>query len=216
MNLNERLWPCRMNFHPEHGFVIFARKLDSRDSFELVHNLPFEESYRVLTSHELKELGPDILMNLDYVTLLNICVQNTETSRTLRAEFAVGYTRHLDETKVILPKVEIRRIQGFIMSCPARYFETGFNDFKSFEIFWKRYSYSKKLRNHLSKTLELSKEEVDVYYYTHEKGKKMSISEFIRTVNPSFFDRFMDPKHFFENWKSPYIHDNFVELSMMF
>jgi len=214
MDLREVFWPCRMNFHPEHGYVIFASLQERDTQFELVHNLPFEESYRVLTSHEIKELGPNIEIDLDYLTLIKICNPDTETSRTLRAKFLVGFIKYLAENEIFMPKIEERGIRSYLMSCPSKYYGFGFYDFRSFEIFWKRYSYSLKLKKFLIQQ-GLSMEEAEKYYFTHERGKKLSVSQFVRSAASRFFDRTLEPKFFFQNWNNPYIHDNFVELSLL-
>lgn len=215
MNLKEVYWTCRLNFHPEHGFLIFASLEGSFDDYELIHNLPYEETYRVLTSHEIDEFESETIVNLDYLSLIKLCNPNTKTSRSLRAKFAVGFVNNLREKGVELSKIEYRRITGYIMSCSSNYFGGGFYDFKTFEIFWKRYSYSQKLRKIIRQNPNFSSdEEASAYYFTHERGKRYSISEFIRRVDSKFFDNPIEPKYFLENWASHYNHDVFVDLSM--
>jgi len=190
MNLLERFTICRINFHPRFGNIIHAEL----NGEELVHLLPDEYILRELTLKEISECGNSVIVEIDYCELLKLAHPKSFTSIYIRKKFAVEVTKnwHWKQAK---------EAKSYLLSCEGFRFGKAFHDSDSFRLFWKKYTFSRSLRQFFSKSLGINPEEFEQMYWKRQEDKEISLSELIRKAKEEFFVNFSDPREFLKIWE---------------
>jgi len=190
MNLLSRFTICRINFHPRFGNIIHVEL----NGEELVHLLPDEFYLRELTPREIAECSNPVIVEIDYCELLKLAHPQSFTSRYIRKKFADEVTKdwHWKYAK---------EAKSYLLHCDGYKFGKAFHDCNSFRLFWKRYSFSKRLKQFISKNMKLNPEEFEKIYWQKQDGKELSFSELIRKVGEDFFVNFTNPREFLKIWE---------------
>jgi hypothetical protein len=190
MNLLERFTICRINFHPRFGNIIHVEL----NGEELIHLLPDEFVLRELTLKEISECGNSVIVEIDYCELLKLAHPKSYTSRYLRKKFGDEVTKnwHWKQAK---------EAKSYLLNCEGFIFGRAFHDSNTFRLFWKRYTFSRSLRQFLSKSLGLNPEEFEEMYWKKQEDKEISLSELIRKAREEFFVNFIHPREFLKIWE---------------